>query len=315
MPTASSARRAAPQQGPFSRLYYDTFSREQWALARFNHERIAPGLGQSLSPAAQSYHRRMEVLEDRFVAQAREEVALLSRDVPSDPESFIRWFEQLKNTGPGQGDMLFPWLSQVASMAQMRWFLAQEVAGEAGFDDQVAMTQVKMPRQAKLEMARNYWDEMGRGDAKGMHGPMLEQLARYLGIATVLETTVPEALALANMMMALAINRRYAFHAVGALGVIEMTAPGRAVRVSQGLNRLGVPRKQSHYFALHAVLDVKHSEAWNREVLLPLVAEDPARAKAIGEGALLRLWCGARCFDSYRRYLMTPANTSDAAAS
>jgi hypothetical protein len=102
------------------------------------------------------------------------------------------------------------------------------------------------------------------------------------------------------MMVALATNRMFAFHAVGALGAIEMTAPGRAALVTQGLNRLGVPKKQSHYFALHAILDVKHSAAWNSEVLAPLVEEDPRRARAIAEGALLRLWCGKRCFERYR---------------
>jgi hypothetical protein len=185
----------------------------------------------------------------------------------------------------------------------MRWFLEQEVAGEAGFDDLVAMTQVKMPVRAKLEMARNYWDEMGRGDPKGMHGPMLERLAVHFEIAPAIATTVPEALALGNMMMALAWNRPFAFHSVGALGVIEMTAPGRAAHVVKGLDRLGVPRKQSHYFSLHAVLDVKHSEAWNREVLAPLVKEDPRRARALAEGALPRLWCGEQCFRRYRQEL------------
>ena len=97
-----------------------------------------------------------------------------------------------------------------------------------------------------------------------MHGPMLEQLAHHLDIAAEIETTVPEALGLGNMMMALAVHREFAFHSVGALGVIEMTAPGRAAYVAQGLDRLGVPKKQSHYFALHAVLDVKHSRSLER---------------------------------------------------
>ena len=60
----------------------------------------------------------------------------------------------------------------------MLWFLTQEVAGEAGFDDLLAMTQVKMPVTAKLEMARNYWDEMGRGRDTAMHGPLLERLGK-----------------------------------------------------------------------------------------------------------------------------------------
>ena len=58
---------------------------------------------------------------------------------------------------------------------------------------------------------------------------------------------------------------------VGALGVIEMTAPTRAGYVDRGLRRLAISGKERHYFALHAVLDVKHSETWNREILRSLV--------------------------------------------
>ena len=48
------------------------------------------------------------------------------------------------------------------------------------------------------------------------------------------------------------------------------------------------------------MLDVKHSEAWNREAIAPLVADDPRRAAAMAEGALIRLKCGERCFERYR---------------
>jgi hypothetical protein len=51
------------------------------------------------------------------------------------------------------------------------------------------------------------------------------------------------------------------------------------------------------------VLDVKHSKAWNAEAIAPAVEEDPARARAIAEGALIRLACGARCFERYRAHL------------
>jgi hypothetical protein len=279
------------------------FEQQQRQLAHFNRQRLEPGLGEAPGPGAQALQRQMEMLEQEFVEAARRDVAAHLADVPRSAAAFIDWFEQLQQTGPGQGDPLFPWLAEHASLPQMRWFLAQELAGEAGFDDLVAMAQVKMPVRAKLEMARNYWDEMGRGDERGMHGPMLARLAQYLGIDADIDNTVPEALALANMMLALSFNRRYAFHAVGALGVVELTAPGRVALVARGLDRLGVPKKQSHYFTLHAVLDVRHAEAWNREVLYNLVAEDPRRAHPIAEGAVLRLWCGARCFARYRHYM------------
>jgi hypothetical protein len=273
----------------------------QWLhaqLVELNRSRFEPTL--PLDAAAlddASFQRELE-----FVEQERSAVSALAQAAPRDELAFIDWFEELKVSGPGQGDELFPWLAERASLTNMRWFLAQEAAGEAGFDDLVALTQVKMPKRAKLELARNFWDEMGQGRAGGMHGPMLGRLTEALELSVGAEGTVWESLALANLMSALSANRRYAFQSLGALGVIELTAPGRAELVNAGLKRLGVPGSARRYFALHATLDVKHSRSWNREVLGPLVADRPELAPALAEGALMRLEAGARCFCRYRRY-------------
>src|SRR5262249_49784096 len=151
-------------------------------------------------------------------------------------------------------------------------------------------------------LARNYWDEMGRGNAKGMHGPMLDALVQAMRVTPTIETTLAPSLALGNTMVGLATNRRFAYHILGALGVIELTAPGRAAKVSEALRRLKVSAKARHYFDLHAVLDIKHSEAWNREIYLSIVADNPEAARWIAEGALMRLQCGAACFALYRRH-------------
>ena len=114
-------------------------------------------------------------------------------------------------------------------------------------------------------------------------------------------------------MIALARHRRYAYHSAGALGVIEMTALRAPATADQGLRRLKIPPKKRHYFALHAILDVKHSKEWNREALRPLVFENPRRARAIGEGAMIRLWHGVRCFERYRAEFGLTAPRSAAA--
>lgn len=265
---------------------------------RFNPTLPLPNWKEQLSEVA-----RLGVIEGKFLEGSRKFIAARAAEAPTDPEHFIKWFEQLKQDGPGQNDPLFPWLAEECSMDQMKWFLTQEVAGEAGFEDLTALTQLKLPTRPKLELARNYWDEMGRGNPKAMHGPLLSALAKHLELDPLPETTVTEALALANTMAGLAANRRYAYHSVGALGVIEMTAPGRSAATSAGLKRLGVKAGNRHYFALHAILDVKHSMAWNSEAIEPLVSENPAVAVAIAEGALMRLECGARCFEQYRKEL------------
>ena len=54
-------------------------------------------------------------------------------------------------------------------------------------------------------------------------------------------------------MLAMARSRRYCFQSIGALGVIEMTAPTRAGFVDAGLKRLRIPTKKRLYFTLHAV--------------------------------------------------------------
>ena len=277
---------------------FATFERE---LTKYNHCRFEGGFPETGWRDTITFQSRVVIAEGEFLEAIRNAIRPLARTIPSEPQAFIRWYEQLKIDGPGQGDPIFPWLATTATREQMHWFLLQEVAGEAGFEDLLAVTQVKISERAKLEMARNFWDEMGRGTAKGMHGPMLARLSSYFGIQPTVDNVVPESLALGNCMIGMASNRRFAYHSVGALGVIEMTAPGRAKLVDVGLRRIGVPAKKRHYFAVHAILDVKHSEAWNAEVLLPLVSEDPRRAQAIGEGALMRLWHGARCFDRYRQ--------------
>ncbi len=275
----------------------------QRKLAAFNTRRFVPSRPSPAWEADVAELAELQLLEGRWLEAGRAAVAERAAQAPQDADGFIAWFEALEQEGPGQGDPLFPWLATNATMEQMRWFLTQEVAGEAGFEDLCALTQVRIPQRAKLEMARNYWDEMGRGNPKGMHGPMLEVLAHRLALTPTVETTTWESLALANTMAGLACSRRYAYQSIGALGVIEQTAPGRAALVGVGLKRLGLPPEDRHYFDLHSVLDVKHSAAWNAEALWPLVDGDPALAPLIAEGALMRLECGAACFRRYRAEL------------
>ena len=185
----------------------DVFHRR---LAAFNARRFEPALPDAEWAADLAEDQQFLLEEGRWLEAFRADVAARAAEAPRDPAGFIAWFEELDRTGPGQHDPLFPWLAEEATMEEMRWFLTQEVAGEAGFEDLTAITQVKLLQQPKLELARNYWDEMGRGNPKGMHGPMLEALAISLGLAPTVETTVWESLALANTMAGLACNRRYA---------------------------------------------------------------------------------------------------------
>lgn len=275
----------------------------QSALALWNTKRLQPGFPTETWSADLDGEIRMQRQEGAFLEELRCEIAHEAAKAPTDVDGFIAWFEDLRRIGPGQGDPLFPWLADEATVEDFRYYLTQEAAGEAGFEDLTALAQVKVPAAAKMELANNYWDEMGRGNAKGMHGPMLDALVAAMQLKPDVATTVWESLSIANAMTAMATTRRYAWHALGALGVIELTAPDRSRAVADGLKRLGFDGKVRRYFELHAVLDLKHSADWNEKVLRPLVAEEPRRARAMAEGALIRLTAGARCFERYRATL------------
>lgn len=284
-------------------------------LAKFNARRLAPALINEHWIGDIRAELEYRLSEGRFIESERTGIRHRAAQAPADADGFMFWFDALRETGPGQNDALFPWLAKFATLEQMRWFLVQEAAGEAGFEDLVALTQVKLPVRAKLEMARNYWDEMGRGHERAMHGPMLAVMVDELHLVPSIDDTCWESLALVNLMVGLAANRHYAYQSVGALGAIEMTAPGRVGLVNQGLRRLAAPIAARRYFQVHEGLDVQHSKAWNREVIHSLVAEHPESANAIAEGALLRLASGARCFSRYRAHFaldarLEPASTA-----
>ncbi len=272
-------------------------------LAKFNATRLSPGhpSPQWQGDLVREHDHRLR--EGEFLEALRVQVQPAASAAAGNAAHVVNWFEALQQTGPGQHHPLFDWLAAEASLAQMRWFLTQEAAGEAGFEDLLAYTQVKLPPRPKLECARNFWDEMGHGKQGAMHGQMLERMVRELDLHPAIDTTVWESLALANTMVGLATTRRYGYHAIGALGVVELTAPGRVKKVAAGMRRLGLGGQASAYFDLHGALDVSHARAWMREVIHPLVESDPACGQFIAEGALMRLLCGARCFERYTREL------------
>ncbi|MDB4991178.1 MAG: hypothetical protein JWN04_6356, partial [Myxococcaceae bacterium] len=121
----------------------------QLALTRLNRERLSPAVPseswrEDLLRVAQEALR-----EGAFLENERRAIAAQAALAPTDRDGFVAWFEALRETGPGQFDPLFDYLAERAPFEQVRWFVQQEVAGEAGFDDLVALTQLRLPEPAK----------------------------------------------------------------------------------------------------------------------------------------------------------------------
>ena len=272
-------------------------------LNALNRARLCPGLSEHWADHLRLI-RAAEIIEAQYLEEERAWARTYIRELPVEPEAFVDWFVALRENGPGQFDPFFDYLAEEADRSEFEYFVKQEYCGEIGFDDLIALTQVRMPARAKLEMAHNFWDEQGRGVSADVHEHLYVQMAAELGIRdTPDEEFVWETLAVANILTGIAINRRYTWHSLGALSVIELTSPTRATRIAAGLARIGVSDAGCYYFKLHSSLDEDHWAAWLAEVITPLLHEAPALAVPIAEGALMRLCAGARLIAKYRAEL------------
>jgi hypothetical protein len=223
---------------------------------------------------------RMRRLENDFVGAASASVRRFAREAPSDPERFCAWFSRLDQLRSNTTDRLFERLASDASQSQLRWYLEQHAVAEAGFSELSALTQQKLtPSDSTASHA----------PFDAVSGDPLACLGQTLGDAQAREDTVWEALAVSNLMVALAANRRYAYHAAGALAVVELMAPKQRAAIEQGLARFGLSSD-----LLPFDFGTPQNWSWCTDVLPALVAQDPSAASQIAEGALSRLAASAR---------------------
>src|SRR6188768_1293846 len=94
------------------------FAEFQAQLSAHNARRFQPGLPEEAASHELAADERVARAEIEMVEALRRAVATLTGEIPADPDGFIAWFEQLKHTGPGQGDPLFPWLATTAGIEQ-----------------------------------------------------------------------------------------------------------------------------------------------------------------------------------------------------
>lgn len=247
----------------------------------------------------------MRRTERAFVEAERAAVKSAARAVPTDPEAFVTWFDSLAETNSQSSEALCAWLASEASAEQVSWFVEHERSHELALEDLLALTQVNMPPRSKLELARNYWESMSHG------APATPFRQRpTLAVDAAPPEPVWEALAVDNLMVALASARHYAYQSLGALGLVEHTTPQRASAVDQARQRLGL-LSAAEDIAWRPANAHRHAALWSREVLAPLVRNDSSLACVIAEGALMRIRLDAR---RDARYLQLLEQSSTRAA-
>lgn len=226
--------------------------------------------------------------------------AALFKNVPRGI-AYTEWLKALIDAHPASHhDFYERFMAKEAGRSALRYYIAQESTLDPRFDDILALMQIGAPDKVKMEIATNYWDEMGNGIPSRVHTQL------FSGAKKALDLTYPssdvalslEALICGNISSALALHRRYFYRAVGYFAAVEYLVPGRFKHVIKAWQRAGLPDIGIIYHQLHIGVDVFHAEGWFDNAITPLVEQDEESQNEITTGTMLRLNSSKRYLDA-----------------
>ena len=220
---------------------------------------------------------------------------------PEDGSGYVRWLKELiSDHRAGSHPFYHKHLAEHGTREDIKFLLAQETSLDPRFDDILALIQLGVKDEAKMEIAANYWDEMGNGKLSDVHTVLFSKALNELDVTDkfIDDNYMLEAQLCGNLSAALALSRRHYFKAVGYFGVTEYLAPRRFRNLISAWRRLGLSEDGAHYHDLHISVDAGHANGWFRNVVGPAVEQDPNVGHEIAIGALMRLNTSERYLDA-----------------
>jgi hypothetical protein len=251
-----------------------------YQLHRAPLDKVGPAVRWQHHPAVSTLKQRCEA---QWLAEL-EELELPDDIDDGDPADALRSLAARDRL-----PRVYKWLAREAELSEVVQFLALEGGPDADFDDLVAACQAGLVGSAKMELATNYWDEMGNGDPKAVHTELHRRLVEALDLPHLSVAAQPTA-ALARMAFGglLATNRWFQPEMLGALGLIELQAGPRSRLVLHALQRCGAPSDALRFYEVHADVDPRHGKDWLDKAIVPSVAQHPDWGVRIVRGALWR---------------------------
>jgi pyrroloquinoline quinone (PQQ) biosynthesis protein C len=220
-------------------------------------------------------------------------------EAPKEPRAYLTWLKQLaRNHRVYKHPYYHEFIRNRATENDLRNYVMQESVVDGRFDDLLAMMQVGTAGAAKMEIAANFWDEMGNGDHAQVHTTLFNKIYEVFEISeSELERSLTaNSLLNGNLALLLCRYRKYYPEAVGYLGMTEWMAPDRFVQVVHAWERLGLAEVGITYHRLHVTIDSQHAQGWFHNVVLP-AAESEHMRRAIARGILWRLNSSAAYLD------------------
>jgi len=277
----------------------DAFYAQQFLLSRIYQLHTLIPSGQTAEGSV-ALHEITRLLEEATIAaqDADLEPGVLDT-LPTEPRAYLSWIKRTaKDHRVYKHEYYRNFIHNHATADDLRNYVIQESVVDGRFDDLLAMMQVGTAGAAKLEIAANFWDEMGNGDRDQVHTYLFNKIFEVFEVdEDELERSLTaNALLSGNLAVLLCRYRQFYAEAVGFLGMTEWLVPDRFVHVLHAWDRLGLPQEGVVYHRLHVTIDSQHAQGWFHNVVLP-AAQSAHMRRGIARGTLWRLNSSARYLD------------------
>jgi hypothetical protein len=217
-----------------------------------------------------SRRESVESIEDEW--SRAEEAKVDLRELPTTREGFLTWYLDCEKKINEDIGFFVDYMKNSATLEQVAYYICMEEMVDGSFDDLMAVVQLGMPINCKMVAGENYWDEMGNGNFNFVHTSMFKTSSAYMRNVLAQKNITPEVppkecLMNGNILLMWAVRREYNMRLIGAMGLVEGSAPTRFSATTQALERLEQPKEVIAYHKAHIGIDTHHSEAWFDTVL------------------------------------------------
>lgn len=279
------------------------FHRQQLLLSRIYalHMRLPDGDSAEGSVVLHEVTRLLE--RDTMAAEDAHIPADIYDRVPADGREYLTWLKQhAREHRVFKHPYYVDFINNHADVTDLRTYVIQESLVDGRFDDLLAMMQVGTTGESKMEIASNFWDEMGNGDPAEVHTHLFNRIYEVFDInADELEREMTaEDLLCGNLTVLMCRYRHLHPVAIGFLGMTEWLVPDRFTNVVRAWERLGLPDVGITYHRLHITVDSRHAAGWFHNVVLP-ASTSAAMRRGITRGVLWRLNSSCRHLDGRLR--------------
>lgn len=279
---------------------YDPLSLQSQELLNAQYLREIAGPQEFDAKKLAQYSQVVSVIEAAWMSN--ELACISSYDLPQRPQDFESWYRERFRLQVAEAESFFDYLAKHATLDELSVYILYEEQVDGRFDDVIALAQLGLKGSAKIALAANYWDEMGEGNETQMHTRLFCESAEHFREALIgsqlagFVQPTAEALANGNLLLLLSIRREHCAKLLGALTLLEQTAPRRFARAVSAMRRLNVPESVIYYHDMHIKVDAKHGDDLLNRVVLPLLEARPDLTTEVASGVQIRLQVANRYY-------------------